>query len=178
YQRAQGGEIYQVLFYTAFFACLIRYLTALRDQRGDLDGNARAAWLGLWIAAGALVFTRPLFGVLIVVVVVAAGVVIWRLGSTGRWEVWRREAGFLLAPAVIIAAALLYVNTVKFGAPGLTGYHQWRPEAHVPSWTYWKGLYGLLFDMQGSIVLYFPVLLLALPGLKRFSERYPLDTAV
>ena len=57
----------------------------------------------------------------------------------------------------------------------LTGYHVWNPDKHWPSWGYWDGLYGYLFDPQASILWYFPVLLFAALAIGRFARRHPLD---
>jgi hypothetical protein len=178
YQRAQSAEIYQVLFYACFFYGLRSYVHGLSAGQGHVTRRERAALLGAWLCLAALVFTRVLFGLLMAIVPAATGVVMWKFGAEVRRRVALREAGFVVLPAVLIGAGILCINRVKFGSPWLTGYHQWRPEMHYPAWANWSGLYGLVFDMQGSVLWYFPVLIFALLGLKTFYERYPLDAVL
>jgi hypothetical protein len=167
YQRAQNSEIYQVLFFTALFLCLKAFLR-------------RQAWGWLWAAWAcvlALVLTRVVYGLLLP----AVALFVLYVGCAGRsWPEIRQRApqlGMALAlPPMLIVALLAWINDVKFGAPWLTGYHQWRQEHHWPTGSLGEGLYGFLVSARFSIFLHFPLLILALPGVRRFARCYPLDS--
>jgi hypothetical protein len=169
YQRAQNSEICQVIFFTALFLCL------RECRRTQAYRWALAAWL--WVCA--LVLTRPVYGLLLPLV---ALFLLYAL-CAGRTRPEIRglapKLGAALAlPPLLIVALLAWLNHVKFGAPWLTGYHQWRPEIHWPTGSWSEGLYGFLLAPRFSIFLHFPPLVLALFGLRRFARAHPFDTVV
>jgi hypothetical protein len=180
YQRAQSSEIYQTLFFTAFFMALTGFLRPLQ-ARGPHGLDARA-WRCLavaWICAALLVFTRLFNGLLLPVTVLLA---FWCAASGRSWHDLRGSAATLgaalLVPPVLILILLGIVNHVKFGAPWLTGYHQWNSAIHLPHGRLADGLWGFLFAPRFSVFLYFPLLIFALVGLRRFTERYRVDAVV
>jgi len=154
YQRAQGSEIYQVLFFAAAYECMLR-------------GLAQRRWIVLaWFFIGLLVLTRVFFGILIPAFALFGFAMEFRHGRL------LKSLPALVLPPILIVALLGWINDIKFGSPWLSGYHQWRPEEHLPIGSWSDGIYGLLFSGHWSIFTYFPVLLIALPGMKRFaSER-------
>ncbi|HTG96327.1 MAG TPA: hypothetical protein VL982_02645 [Burkholderiales bacterium] len=162
YQRAQSSELYQVLFFSALFLCLVRFLRT--------RGWAWLAWT--WLFAAALVFTRLAYGLLLPVIALAA----FHALASKSWQEPRPARATLIAWAVLppaLALALLaWVNEVKFGAPWLTGYHQWRPETTAPSGRLADGLWGFLFAPRFSIFTHVPLLLFALAGAREFWRRY------
>ncbi|HEX6692038.1 MAG TPA: hypothetical protein VF110_12935 [Burkholderiales bacterium] len=173
YQRAQASELYQTLFFTAFFAALIGFLRPLREQ--GPAGLSRRAWacLGVaWLCAAALIFTRVIYGLLLPLIVCLA------VYCGARWRRLPPLLVPLLVPPLAIVALLGWVNYVKFGAPWLTGYHQWNEASHYPVGSLFDGLWGFLFSPRFSIFLYFPLLIFALAGLRRFAERHRLDALV
>lgn len=177
YQRAQSSELYQTILFTALFMGLVAFLRPLgeRGPRG-LDSRAWACLAAVWLCAALLVFTRVIYGLLLPLVVLLAACA----AVAGRsWRELRScppgLAAALLVPPALIVALLGAVNHVKFGAPWLTGYHQWKPELHWPIGPLADGLWGFLFSPRFSIFLYFPLLPFALLGLKRFAERHRLD---
>lgn len=180
YQRAQSSEIYQTLFFTALFMALLGFLRPLmeRGPRG-LDAHAWRCLAAVWGCAALLVFTRILNGLLLPVIVLLAA---WCAARGRSWRELRGSAAglgaALLLPPALILVALGVVNHVKFGAPWLTGYHQWRGDSHLPYGRLADGLWGFLFAPRFSIFLYFPLLIFALVGLRRFAERHRLDLAV
>lgn len=133
----------------------------------------------VWGCAALLVFTRILNGLLLPVIVLLAA---WCAARGRSWRELRGSAAglgaALLLPPALILVALGVVNHVKFGAPWLTGYHQWRGDSHLPYGRLADGLWGFLFAPRFSIFLYFPLLIFALVGLRRFAERHRLDLAV
>jgi hypothetical protein len=118
-------------------------------------------------------------GLLLPVIEVLA---VWCALSGRSWRELRRGGGALgaalLVPPALIVLLLGIVNLVRFGAPWLTGYHQWKPEIHLPNGRFADGLWGFLFAPRFSIFLYFPLLIFALVGLRRFAERHRVDTVV
>jgi hypothetical protein len=178
YQRAQSSELYQILFYSAFFYCFVEYLLDLKrdEPRG---GSRRAGWiLGAWFFAGLLAFTRIVFVLLYAVILAGSCFSLWSLKPNVRTRVAQRELKYLLIPACALAGLMAWVNAAKFGSPLLTGYHVWRPEQHWPAWGCWTGLYGYLFDMRGSVLWYFPVVLFAALGFRRFQREHRVDALV
>jgi hypothetical protein len=181
YLRAQSSEIYQTLFYSAaflFWLCFERNLLS-----GDQTDEQRTAAVGrlwmplslMWLFVGLLVLTRVLYLVLIPWCILLVGLAVWRLPPPRRRAMGMRLWPFVLAPPVLIVAVLGAVNYVKFGSPLLSGYHQWRPEQHLPVGPMWDGLYGLLLQPRFSVLIYFPLLALAMFGVKPLARRFPLE---
>ena len=180
YLRAQSSEICQTLFFTALYVSLLGFLRPLRE-RGARGLDARAwRWLAAaWACVALLVFTRIVYGLLMPLTVLLAA---WCAAQGRSWSELRRDAprlaAALLLPPLAILAVLAIVNHVKFGAPWLTGYHQWRAATHFPVGRLADGLWGYLFSARFSIFLTFPLLIFALVALRRFIERHRLDAVV
>jgi hypothetical protein len=168
YQRAQSSEIYQVLFFALFFLLLTRAL------RRPLETKL---FLGAWACLAALILTRLAFAVLLVVPAVMILQAAWaRPAAEGR----KPFHAFILAtiPPLLILALLAWINDVKFGSAFLTGYHQWHVEDHRITSNLADGVYGFLFSVRWGIFFYFPVLLLAIPGVRLFATRHPADAII
>jgi hypothetical protein len=158
YLRAQSSELYQAVFFAALFLCLARFLR-----------SRSWAWLGgAWLFAAALLFTRVSFGLLLPIIAAIA----FHASSDRKWQ---RLSLALILPPLAAVALLAYVNTVKFGAPWLTGYHQWRPEVSALTGSLADGLWGFLFSPRFSIFLHYPLLVLALFGAAAFWRRQRMD---
>lgn len=161
YQRAQSSELYLVVFFTALFLCLRAFLR-------------RHTWGWLWAAWAfvlALVLTRVVYGLLLPVV---ALFVLYALRQDMR-RLMPQLALHVALPPVLIVALLGWINDVKFGAPWLTGYHQWGHASHWPTGRWSEGLYGYFVSARFSIFLHFPLLIFALFGLRRFMRLHRLD---
>lgn len=178
YQRAQTSEVYQVLFFTAAFHFLMIYLRGLRRTRGQPDWKSVLALLLAWVFVAALLLTRVLFGLLIPTIWLAVAYATWGLDKNQRRRTLRRQGACLLAPVGVMIAALAWINQVKFGAPWLTGYHQWRSRECLPTGRWQDGIWGMLFDPQASMFLHFPILMFGLLGVRTFYRRFKLDTVV
>lgn len=178
YQRGQGAEIYQVLFFTAAFYFLMIYLRGLRDSRGEPSRKYLLALAAAWMFVSALLLTRVIFGLLIPTLWLAVVYVTKDLDKDRRWRILGRQIVWLFLPAALAIGLLAWINHVKFGSLWLTGYHVWRPREHLPIGRWQDGIWGVLFDPQGSILLHFPILVFALLGLREFYRRYKLDTVV
>ena len=177
YQRAQGSELYQTLLFTALFPLLTGFLRALRE-RGPA-GLGRRAWACLgavWTVTALLLFTRVLYGLLIPLIVALTA---WSATAGRPWREARGGAAplaaALLVPPLLMLAALGIVNQAKFGAPWLTGYHQWRVDLVSPTGRLADGLWGFLFSPRFSIFTHFPLLIFALVALRQFVERHRID---
>lgn len=177
YQRAQSSEIYQVVFFTALFICLMPSLRALRApgplRLAPRDWGALGA---VWLFAGMLVFTRVSYGLLLPLI----ALLVLHAALGGRsWRdvrpVERQLAIALVVPPLAVVGLLAYVNLVKFGEPWLTGYHQWRAQDHAPTLRLADGLWGFLFAPRFSMFTHFPLLVVALFGAREFWRRYRLD---
>lgn len=180
YERAQSSELYQTLLFVALFPALVSFLRSLAERR--IRGLEAQDWRNLavvWLCAGLLVLIRVVYGLLLPVVVLLALYVLWRGRSwlEARSDL-RRLAAWLLIPPLLIVGLLAVVNQIKFGAPWLTGYHQWRAELHWPGGRWLDGIWGLLVSPRFGAFLYFPVLGLALLGWRRFAALHRMDTVV
>jgi hypothetical protein len=173
YQRSQGGEIYQTLFFIAFFHLFVGYLDHLRDQEVRLAD--RLGLLGAWLFLALLIYTRIFFGLLMVASAGTIANVLWSLGPKDRLRAALREGLYVIIPFAAILAGLAFINYVKFGSAFATGYDQWEPQLHRPTGPLREGLWGMLFDAQYSIFLYFPPLALALPMYGVFWRRFRAD---
>jgi hypothetical protein len=172
YQRAQMSEIYQTLFFCGAFALLAAFLRDLREHEGRASGRGRAALVGAWALVGALVLCRLLFALAIPIVAVAAACVIAALPRERRRSIAFSLAPWILVPPALILAALAWVDLVKFGSMWLTGYHQWKPREHGLTGRISEGVMGFVFDRRFSILLHFPVLVLAIAGFRAFFARH------
>ena len=177
YQRAQSSEIYQVLFFLGFYDSLIRFLRGLDAPEGSSADRVVRWALGAWLMVLALVLTRVLYGLLIGVVAGAFTFVLAQLDKEARRRVLGRSLWLILVPPVPILSLVAAINHVKFGSVWLSGYHQWRPQEHLPVGPIWDGLYGFLFSRQYSIFLDFPILAFALISLRKFIREHRVDAA-
>jgi hypothetical protein len=175
YQRAQTSEIYQTILFVGFFMAATAFLRPLRqDGPGRLDARAWACIAAAWACAAALVLTRIAYGLLLPILVLLA---MWCATRDRSWRELRAPAlgAALFLPPLAIVCLLGAINYVKFGAPWLTGYHQWRAETHWPVGDLGEGLHGFLFSPRFSIFVHFPLLLFALAACRRFARSHTLD---
>lgn len=150
YLRAQSSELYQAVFFAALFVCLAGFFR-----------SRQSAWLGgAWLFALFLLFSRVSFGLLLPIIALLA------------WREQRKLTLALVVPPLLAVALLAYLNYVKFGAPWLTGYHQWRPEVSALTGSLADGLWGFLFSPRFSVFLHYPLLILALLGARGFWRRH------
>jgi hypothetical protein len=123
---------------------------ALRHARRPNIGPAGAVAVGL--AAAALPWLNVRYAPLAVLVVAHA---LWRHPRV-------RVAIAALAPAVVSAAGLLVYHQALYGFWDPRRVYGRRPELALS--TLWEGLPGLLLDQEFGLLVYAPVLALALPG--------------
>lgn len=149
YTRAQSTELVQVLLAAVGFERLVRLIR----------GEGRTAHLTVvWACVACLVLTRVYYVTLVPAVCVA----LWGAG-------WRRAAW---VPAVVTGIAFAAVNTVKFGAPWLSGYHAFEAGRHMPTMNPWPGLQGFLFSMQKNIWMHFGLVIVACFGARRMWKEH------
>lgn len=171
--RAQSSEIYQALFFAAAYLGLVSSLDGIRS------GKRRIWPIHLaWLFVGMLVFTRVSYLLLLPLVPIFCAIIIARLPRDQRLAASLRIAPGLVFAPMLILILLGTVNYVKFGSSLLTGYHQWRPEQHLPTGSLAEGLWGFFLQPRFSIFLYFPALLIALPCVVKFCRRFPADAMV
>jgi hypothetical protein len=138
------------------------------------EGACGVRWLlGAWVFGGMLVFTRVLFLILL-----PGFVVVYVAAMMARKTVNKAVLAGVIMPPVVIVGLVAWINEVKFGSPFLTGYHQWHPEQHLPVGSELDGALGMLFSNHWSMFVYFPVLIIALPGVRRFCREHPWDAGL
>jgi hypothetical protein len=155
YMRAQGGELYQAVFFAALFLCLVRFL------------RTRAwGWLGgVWLFAAALLLTRVAYGMLLPFIAIVA----WHAAKPRVSWAW------LVLPPAAALALLGWINHVKFGSPWMTGYHQWNAGVVDPTGRLADGLWGFLFSPRFSAFAHFPLLIFALAAAREFWRRHRME---
>ena len=178
YQRAQDSKIYEVLFYTGAFYFLMIYLRGLRSSRGQRERRHQLALLGTWGFVTALLLTRVVYGLLIPTIWLLVLYAARKSGNGSGWRFRAPDIACLLLPPVLAIGVLAWINQVKFGAPWLMGYDQWRPSVRWPNGRWQDGIWGILFDPQASMLLHFPILIFALLAVREFYHRHRLDTVV
>lgn len=170
YLRAQNSEIMQLLF----FACTVNAFLNVIDRRRLAPTKIQPVAL-LWLSCAALTFCKvsyilcgPLF---------ALGLVAERRQRTQ--ESWvlclGKEIRLHLIPGLLLGGCVGLLNFVKFGAPWLTGYHAWHPEEQRLSGDLLTALRGLFFTAQHGLPYCFPLLLLAVPMMRRWLRRWPVE---
>lgn len=155
YARLPYSEIVQAACFVLFLGTLLR----------AAEAPGRATFVRWGIAAALLINAKTL---LVVCLPGALAYIAWRLRATGRWQQLRllgwSALGF--APGVIAAG---WYNAVRWGSPLTSGYEAvtqgfWRENVLV-------GLWGMLLSPGKSVVLFSPVLLLAIAGARRLVAR-------
>lgn len=154
YLRAQTSEAFQVLFFTGFLLHLLRHLREGRPRDFALSS----------IYLAALCLTKLSYLAYLPMIPVA----IWVFMRDAR-----RALRMSAAPIAGIVAVVAAVNWIKFGAPWLTGYHQWVKgmDYNRPVGDLAEGLSGFLFNPQWSIFTHFPLLALSVFGVIRFYKE-------
>ena len=184
YLRAQNSEIYQTLFMLALFyhltSCSRPSISDGKKLENRLD-NRHLIVAGFFF--GTLILVKVVYVILIPILVawiICLGPVRAQLGLQGNVlqicaVLFRSTAGFII-PVTCAVFALLMVNAYKFDSPFETGYSQWgESQKPILSGNFFGGLYDLLFYVQGSIFICFPLLIGALFGYPRFFRNYRAD---
>lgn len=177
YLRAHASEIYQTLFFIAFYFHLVSFLR----RRGRFRWHLLAASLYL----SALCLTKLSHLILIP----AAGVALLAaerqaiaegsaMDTRGRWASWLKETavGFAI-PVLCLLVVIGLVNDYKFGGPLVTGYQQLESERDLLGGDLGTGLRGYFFSAQGSVFTHFPLFLFALAGYPAFLRKRPAEAA-
>jgi hypothetical protein len=129
--------------------------------------------MAAWLFAGLLTLTRLYYGILIPITLALCA-----LSAVMHRQSWRQSIAVRLIPPALILGLVGWINNLKFGSPFLTGYHQWQPDQHSFTGSWLDGAWGMLFATHWSIFIYFPILFLALPYVRRFSAEHRFDAVV
>ena len=181
YLRAQSPEIFQIFLFAAFFFHLVRF------QRQAKAAGKREAWphlLACAVCAGLLSLTKIyyilIFPILTAVVILEPGFrgALW--GGSQQKQNARRLMLSLGLPTLATLSVILFVNHYKYGSFFESGYGQWRVSgsphdefsiAYPP-----EALEGFLFGANSSLFTHFPILIVALFGLRMFWKKYPAES--
>lgn len=162
YLRAQTFEIYLTLFLLGFY---YHFVSALNSDQRHLRNRQ------FFLAAtylGSLCLSRTVFVILLPVATA--------FFAFQRWRPQNQRFGdafvFWWLPLSIFIALLLATNWSKFGSPFSSGYTQWSEESQPFTTNIWPGVLGLIVSKQGSVFLYFPVLVFALIGWPMFFKSH------
>jgi hypothetical protein len=127
-----------------------------------------------WAAAGALlglcVLVKPAN---VVLIPPAAALLLLYLRPFPGGRARRHLLVFTLALAALLGLVAWY-NDQRFGSPFEVGYG-----AQATLWTtpFWEGVKGLLASPGRGLLIYCPLVWLALAGARRFGKRRPLELA-
>jgi hypothetical protein len=171
-------------------AALLAFATFLWPESRSFFAEPLTALLLFGAFAALGVFERPfvagLLATLTLAVKIQYVVALPGLGLLACWlayRAWRagdRRTGARLLGAfalggVLGALPLLAYNTLAFGSPFTSGYHQSFAETFTTPLL--EGLNGLLLSPGKGLWLYAPPVLLGLVGLVPFARRYPAPAA-
>jgi hypothetical protein len=81
-------------------------------------------------------------------------------------------------PFVLVAAAQLWFNHLRYGSIWLSGYHERREADFGFSTPLLAGLYGILLSSGRGFFLYSPACMLAFLGARKFCRRAPAEAAL
>ena len=159
YLRGTNSEPTQWLFFLLAVRALVR-LNRAPEQEGFQLRTVGPVWF--W--AGCLCLTKVSW---VLFLPLLAGALIYLARTRGiQRPLW---------PAIVLPLALIGViiavnNWAKFGAPWLSGYHQWNdPDPRVD---FVAAFYDLTLSPQWSLFICFPPLLLALACWRRFWREH------
>lgn len=159
YLRGTNSEPTQWLF----FLLVVRSLFQLNRAR-NVEGFPFRSVAALWLWAGCLCLTKTSW-VLLIPLLAGALIYLARRDGIPR-SCWLRLGWrAIILPATLICAILAVNNWVKFGAPWLSGYHQWSD--HDARVDFGAAFYDLVLSPQWSLLIYFPPVVLAIAGWKR-----------
>ncbi|MCO5143475.1 MAG: hypothetical protein M9962_10340, partial [Oligoflexia bacterium] len=158
YLRGTNSEATQLLLFLSFF---YSYLMFERYKSNYF-------YFASWLFVGCLVLTKSSY------LLIAALYCCWHLYNEYFLNKKRQILGFIkhIFSSLLVLAALLATNTIKFGHPLLSGYHAWTNENfHLNNSTF-DFLYQILFSEQWSIFSHYPILLLSIFGFFTFYKTH------
>jgi len=160
YAGADGTEALQPLCLALALLWLIRY-----------NSGRRAGWLwGAGIALAYAVLTKPTNAVM------APAFAFYLIALCRRQKLSGRGAFLVFIrfaiPLVVCVLFLAWLNWIRFGSIGESGYN---PQMFTHP--LWSGLYGLLLSPTKGLVFYAPLVLLAPAGLWLMSKKYKAEAA-
>jgi hypothetical protein len=164
YLRCTNSEATQWLFFLLAARSVIRLNRAPKEEPFQFRS---VAFLWLWTAC--LCLTK-ISWVLLVPLLAGALIYLARRNRIPRprWPGFSWRA--IILPAMLICMVVAINNWAKFGAPWLTGYHQWHDSD--PRIDFLAAFRDLILSPQWSFLICFPPLLLALPAWKRFWREH------
>ncbi len=176
YLRAPTFEIFHVLFFLMFYYHLIQYKH--QSQTNHASWHLLASVLSLVL----LCLCKLIFVLLIPLLCVALLLIGYQstenIFQHAAQQLRRHGKSYLLClilPLAGMLAIILWTNQYKFGSPFETGYGQWEANESLFGGDLRIGITGFLFSGQRSIFTHFPVLIMALFGLKAFYTKHSFD---
>jgi hypothetical protein len=164
YLRCTNSEATQWLFFLLAVRSLIRLNRAPNEEPYRFRNIAP-----IWLWTACLCLTK-ISWVLLIPILAAALIYLGHKRGIPRplWLglSWRA----IILPGMLICMVVAINNWAKFGAPWLSGYHQWHdPDPRVD---FLAAFHDLILSPQWGFLICFPPLLLALPAWKRFWREH------
>lgn len=164
YLRGTNSEATQWLFF------LLAVRALFRLNRKPEGGRNQSRIIGaLWLWTGCLCLTKVSW---VLFIPLLAGALIYlahreRIHRSLWPKLFLRT---VILPGALICAVIAINNWLKFGAPWLSGYHQWHdPNPRVD---FLAAFYDLTVSPQWSLLISFPPLLLGILCWKRFWREH------
>jgi hypothetical protein len=164
YLRGTNSEPTQWLF----FLLMVRSLFQLNRAR-NVEGYPFRTIAAPWLWAGCLCLTKESW-VLLIPLLAGALIYLARREEIPRSHWLRLGWRAIILPATLICGIVAVNNWVKFGAPWLSGYHQWSD--HDTRVDFAAAFYDLILSPQWSLLICFPPVVLAMAGWKRFWREH------
>ncbi|MCP5044859.1 MAG: hypothetical protein GY944_27845 [bacterium] len=172
YTRAHSSQIYQVLFFSLAMLHLVRFARHAQPR------NLLCATLCLVSLCAVKLVFLPLLAV------TALGVVLigWTVRENPLAHISQNlranlptYLAYACIPIATLLAVLLWVNDVKFGSALNLGYER---ETNLFSGSLLASIPAYLFRPRFSIFIHFPLMVVALFGLRDFWRRHAWEVAV
>jgi len=177
YLRAQTTEIYQCLLFSAALLFLFRYARRRSQQSDAVPLELAASRDLLWsaLALGALCLVKLAYLPLLPIWVAAVSLIGWQGGTNplshalSTMSVDRKvHLVYAIVPLIATTGIMMASNELRFGSAFKLGYER---ETNLFGANLMHSVPGYLFHPRWSMLVHFPVLLIALFGFRVFWRR-------
>ena len=178
YSRAQSSQIYQVLLFSAAFLYLVRCVEEARKDAKVKPRTLLCCVLSLALLCAVKTVFLPFIAIFGIAIALAgwdgAASPISHFTSNVRNN-FTTYVRCGVVPLLILLAVLLWINNLKFGSPTNMGYER---ETNLFGGSLANSLPAYLFSPRFSIFIHFPMLAIALLGMRGFWKRHRFEFVV
>jgi len=186
YLRSPTYEVLQSVPFAGFYYHLAKFIRRYNEGTTDDDGT----WLHLTASIGhlfVLVMLKTFYILLLGVVAIFAFIAgeghepLFRRIYSNLSRNLKRYLLYFVVPSTLLLVCLLFLNWYKFGSPLELGYSQHKtPEGlsndRFSTKFFYDALKGFFLKPgNANIFLHYPIIILAIFGVRRFLKKYPMD---